>query len=116
METEQAVQSLPEESLQERASREMAELREQYPDAELNPGQMKTLAETVTKEPGIRLAQAYGRWLLDDKDRQIAELQLQVQALEQNQKNQRCAPGSQADSGSSHRGGAFDEFMTGFAD
>lgn len=69
METEQTVPSLPEESLQERASREMAELREQYPDAELNPGQMKTLAETVSKEPGISLAQAYGRWLLDDKDR-----------------------------------------------
>lgn len=97
---------------QERMQREVAEFQSRYPGVELNDALIKELTPGV--QGGMSLTEAYQKNENDKKDAQIAELQKQLAAKEQNDKNRSASPGSQKDSGGRNVKSDYDKFMEGF--
>lgn len=97
----------------ERAQREIAEFRENYPDVELTQEVLDQLMEDV--QGGMSLTKAYQKNETAKKDAQIAELQRQLAAEKQNKENLAASPGSQRDSGGKRTKSDYDEFMEAFA-
>lgn len=96
----------------ERMQREVAEFQSRYPGVELNDDLIKELAPGV--QGGMSLTEAYQKNENNKKDAQIAALQKQLAAKEQNDKNRSASPGSQRDSGGRNVKSDFDRFMEGF--
>ena len=97
----------------ERAQREIAEFRENYPDVELTQEVLDQLMVDV--QGGMSLTKAYQKNETAKKDAQIAELQRQLAAEKQNKENLAASPGSQRDSGGKRTKSDYDEFMEAFA-
>lgn len=102
-----------EESGADRAKRELAEFREEYPDVELGKELLDKLMSDV--QGGMPLLKAYKKYESNQKDAQIAELQRQLEAEKQNRTNRAASPGSQKDSGGKRTKSDFDDFMEAFA-
>ena len=102
-----------EETGADRAKRELAEFREEYPEAELSKELLDKLMPDV--QGGTPLIKAYQKYERTQKDAQIAELQRQLEAEKQNKANRAGSPGSQKDSGGKRTKSEFDDFMEAFA-
>lgn len=65
-------------------------------------------------EESMSITAAYRKMERAEKDARIAELERQLAAQKQNNKNKRTSPGSQNDSGGQRKRDAFEDFMEGF--
>ena len=106
-------------SVQERASREIAEFRKEYPDVELTNELVEKLMPDV--QGGTSLTNAYRKIEAARKDEEanalraeIEKLQRQLKAEQQNKKNRSNSPGSQTDAGGRNAKSDFDEFAEAF--
>lgn len=106
-------------SVQERASREIAEFRKEYPDVELTKELVEKLMPDV--QGGTSLTNAYRKIESAQKDAEanalraeIEKLQQQLKAEQQNKKNRSNSPGSQTDAGGRNAKSDFDEFAEAF--
>ena len=106
-------------SVQERASREIAEFRKEYPDVELTKELVEKLMPDV--QGGTSLTNAYRKIESAQKDAEanslraeIEKLQRQLKAEQQNKKNRSNSPGSQTDAGGRNAKSDFDEFAEAF--
>lgn len=107
------------ESVQERASREIAEFRKEYPDVELTKELIDEMMADV--QGGKSLTNAYRKIETAKKDAEadnlrseIQRLQQQLAAEKQNKKNRSNSPGSQTDAGGRNAKSDFDEFAEAF--
>ena len=107
------------ESVQERASREIAEFRKEYPDVELTKELIDEMMADV--QGGMTLTNAYRKIESAKKDEEannlraeIQRLQQQIAAEKQNKKNRSNSPGSQTDAGGRNAKSDFDEFAEAF--
>ena len=100
------------ETSQQRAQREIAEFRESYPDVQLTPELLKSLMSDVQK--GVSFKDAYERQESAKKDARIKELEAQLAAEKQNNKNRASSPGSQKDSGGRRDKTDFDDFVSAY--
>lgn len=107
------------ESVQERASREIAEFRKEYPDVELTKELIDKMMADV--QGGMTLTNAYRKIETAKKDEEannlraeIQRLQQQIAAEKQNKKNRSNSPGSQTDAGGRNAKSDFDEFAEAF--
>lgn len=107
------------ESVQERASREIAEFRKEYPDVELTKELIDEMMADV--QGGMTLTNAYRKIEAAKKDEEannlraeIHRLQQQIAAEKQNKKNRSNSPGSQTDAGGRSAKSDFDEFAEAF--
>lgn len=101
-----------EETSQQRAQREIAEFRKAYPDIPLTDELLKALMPDVQK--GVSFKDAYERREQVRKDERIKELEAQLEAEKQNNKNRAASPGSQRDSGGQREKTDFDDFVSAF--
>lgn len=106
-------------SVQERASREIAEFRKEYPDVELTKELIDEMMADV--QGGMTLTNAYRKIEAAKKDEEannlraeIQRLQQQIAAEKQNKKNRSNSPGSQTDAGGRNAKSDFDEFAEAF--
>lgn len=97
---------------QERARKEVAEFRQRFPGVELTEELCNQLMADVQK--GMSLSDAYAGKMMADKDARIAELERQMAANRQNDRNRSKALGSQKDSGGRRGRTAEDEFFAAF--
>lgn len=107
------------ESVQERASREIAEFRKEYPDVELTKELIDEMMADV--QGGMTLTNAYRKIEAARKDAEannlrdeIQRLKQQLAAEKQNKKNHSNSPGSQTDAGGRNAKSDFDEFAEAF--
>lgn len=107
------------ESVQERASREIAEFRKEYPDVELTKELIDEMMADV--QGGMTLTNAYRKIEAARKDAEannlrdeIQRLKQQLAAEKQNKKNRSNSPGSQTDAGGRNAKSDFDEFAEAF--
>lgn len=100
------------ETNQQRAQREIAEFRESYPDVQLTPELLKALTPDV--QNGLSFKTAYERLESAKKDARIKELEAQLAAEKQNNKNRASSPGSQKDSGGRRDKTDFDDFVSAY--
>ena len=107
------------ESVQERASREIAEFRKEYPNVELTKELIDEMMADV--QGGMTLTNAYRKIEAAKKDEEannlraeIQRLQQQIAAEKQNKKNRSNSPGSQTDAGGRNAKSDFDEFAEAF--
>ena len=101
-----------EETSQQRAQREIAEFRKSYPNIPLTDELLKALMPDVQK--GVSFKDAYERREAAQKDARIKELEAQLEAEKQNNKNRAASPGSQRDSGGQREKTDFDDFVSAF--
>ena len=106
-------------SVQERASREIAEFRKEYPNVELTKELIDEMMADV--QGGMTLTNAYRKIEAAKKDEEannlraeIQRLQQQIAAEKQNKKNRSNSPGSQTDAGGRNAKSDFDEFAEAF--
>ena len=107
-----ATQVQQQESNADRAKREVAEFRENYPDVELTKELMDKLMDDV--RGGKSLTAAYRSMEKAQAEAKIAELERQIAANKKNAENRAASPGSQKDSGGGRMKTEFDEFMEAF--
>ena len=107
-----ATQVQQQESNADRAKREVAEFRENYPDVELTKELMDKLMADVSG--GKSLTAAYRAMEKAQAEARIAELERQLAANKKNAENKAASPGSQKDSGGSRAKTEFDEFLEAF--
>ena len=91
-----------------RAEREIAEFHKEFPGVELTQELCAKLMGDV--QGGATLTNAYRKMVAAEKDAQIAELQKQLAAEKQNNKNRTSSPGSQKDSGGKRVTSDHDKF------
>ena len=115
----QAQEKSSAESSQERASREIAEFRKEFPDVEITKELVEDLMQDV--QDGMSFLNAYRKRESSMKDAEanslraeIAKLQQQLKAEQQNKKNRSNTPGSQTDAGGRNEKSDFDEFAEAF--
>lgn len=115
----QAQEKSSAESSQERASREIAEFRNEFPNVELTKELIADLMQDV--QGGMSLLNAYRKRESSMKDAEanslraeIAKLQQQLKAEQQNKKNRSNSPGSQTDAGGRNAKSDFCEFVEAF--
>ena len=99
-------------SNQDRANREFAEFRAAHPDVQLDDKLVAALKPDITA--GMSLLSAYQKMLNRQQAEQIAELQRQLAAEKQNNKNAVTSPGSQKDSGGQRQKDQYDDFFSAF--
>ena len=107
-----AAQQTEAESGQQRAQREIADFRKSYPDVQLTKDLLKALMSDV--QSGMSIKEAYERHETAQKDARIKELEAQLAAEKQNNKNRAASPGSQKDSGGRREKTDFDDFVSAF--
>lgn len=108
-----ATQTQQQESNADRAKREVAEFRENYPDVELTKELMDKLMIDVSG--GKSLTAAYRNLEKAQADARIAELERQLAANKKNAENRATSPGSQKDSGGRRAKSEYDDFMEAFS-
>ena len=109
LKAEKAASAPKTETAKERAQREIAEFRKNYPKVELTEELGKQLMPDIKK--GLSMTEAYRNYEATQKDARIAELELQLAAQKQNATNRASSPGSQKDSGGRRTKTDFDDFM-----
>lgn len=96
----------------DRAAREVAEFRQEYPEVEIT----KELCDAMEADirNGTSMVNAYRKYQLAQRDRQISDLQKKLAAEEKNRKNRTSSPGSQKDAGGAKNKTEFDIFDSVF--
>lgn len=105
---QQAKQQEQENDAEARAKRDVEEFAQEYPDVELTEELVDKLVPDVQK--GMSLSAAYRKYEKAQDASRIAELERQLSAKKQNDKNKRQSPGSQQDSGGRRSKGDYEEF------
>lgn len=100
------------ETAEARAQRDIEEFQNEYPDVELDENLVDKLVPDI--QNGMSLTAAYRKLERSREKSRIAELERQLAAEKQNNKNKRSSPGSQKDSGASSKKTDFDEFAAAF--
>ena len=95
-----------------RAQRDIADFEREYPGVELTEELVDKLVPDI--QGGMSLTAAYRKLERSQEKERIAELERQLAAEKQNNKNKRSSPGSQKDSGASAKKTDFDEFAAAF--
>lgn len=98
----------------DRAGREIREFQSRYPDVTLTRQVLQELAADVVGENPMTLTQAYQKWQVAQKEREIAELKTRLAAQQQNRENRAASPSAQTDSGAPRPAGALEEFLAGY--
>ena len=93
---------------QERAQRALEEFQRNYPDVELTDALVAKLTADIAK--GMSLSAAYRKMEKAQDAARIQELERQLAAKAQNDKNKKRSPGSQKDSGGRRTRSDYDEF------
>lgn len=91
-----------------RAQRELEAFAKEYPDVELTEGLVDKLFADI--QSGMSLSAAYRKYEKAQDSARIAELERQLAAKKQNDKNKRQSPGSQQDSGGRRTKSDYEEF------
>ena len=107
-----AAKAQQQETTAQRAQREVADFRSNYPEVALDQELVGKLMADV--QGGMSLTEAYRKYESAQKDARIAELEAQVAAEKQNKTNRSSSPGSQRDSGGKRTKSEFDDFMEAF--
>ena len=107
-----AAKAQQQETAAQRAQREVADFRSNYPEVALDQELVGKLMADV--QGGMSLTEAYRKYESAQKDARIAELEAQVAAEKQNKTNRSSSPGSQRDSGGKRTKSEFDDFMEAF--
>lgn len=97
-----------EDDAEARAQRDMEEFNREYPDVELTEELVNNLVPDIQK--GMTLSAAYRKYEKAQDSARIAELERQLAARKQNDKNKRQSPGSQQDSGGRRTKSDYEEF------
>lgn len=95
-----------------RANREFAEFRAAHPDVNLDDALVEKLKPDIMA--GMSLLGAYQKMQNKQQAEKIAELERQLAAQKQNNKNKATSPGSQRDVGGQHKRDAYDDFFDAF--
>lgn len=95
-----------------RAQRDIEDFEREYPGVELTEELVDKLVPDI--QGGMSLTAAYRKLERSQEKERIAELERQLAAEKQNNKNKRSSPGSQKDSGASAKKTDFDEFAAAF--
>ena len=98
----------PKDDAQERAQRDLEEFQRNYPDVELTDALVAKLTADIAK--GMSLSAAYRKMEKAQDAARIQELERQLAAKAQNDKNKKRSPGSQKDSGGRRTRSDYDEF------
>jgi hypothetical protein len=93
---------------QTRANRELEEFRQNFPDVALSEELVQKLVPDVQK--GMSLSAAYRKLEKAQADARIRDLEQQLAAKKQNDKNKKRSPGSQKDSGGRRTRSDYEEF------
>lgn len=93
---------------QERAQRDLEEFQRNYPDVELTDALVAKLTADIAK--GMSLSAAYRKMEKAQDAARIQELERQLAAKAQNDKNKKRSPGSQKDSGGRRTRSDYEEF------
>lgn len=101
------------ETAADRATREIAEFREAYPDVQITKELVDKLMDDV--HGGKSLTEAYRNLERAQTAAKIAELERQLAAQKQNAENRAASPGSQKDSGGRRTKSEYDDFMEAFS-
>lgn len=96
----------------QKAQRDLAQFRKDFPNVELTQELMDKLLPGV--QEGHSLTDSYRQYDAQQKDARIAELERQLAAEKQNKENRVSSPGSQKDSGGKRTKDDFNDFMTAF--
>lgn len=96
----------------QKAQRDLAQFRKDFPNVELTQELMDKLLPGV--QEGHSLTDSYRQYDAQQKDARIAELERQLAAEKQNKENRASSPGSQKDSGGKRTKDDFNDFMTAF--
>ena len=91
-----------------RANRELEEFRQNFPDVALSEELVQKLVPDVQK--GMSLSAAYRKLEKAQADARIRDLEQQLAAKKQNDKNKKRSPGSQKDSGGRRTRSDYEEF------
>jgi hypothetical protein len=91
-----------------RANRELEEFRQNFPDVALSEELVQKLISDVQK--GMSLSAAYRKMEKAQTDARIRDLEQQLAAKKQNDKNKKRSPGSQKDSGGRRTRSDYEEF------
>ena len=91
-----------------RANRELEEFRQNFPDVALSEELVQKLIPDVQK--GMSLSAAYRKMEKAQTDARIRDLEQQLAAKKQNDKNKKRSPGSQKDSGGRRTRSDYEEF------
>ena len=95
-----------------RANREFAEFRSAHPDVNLDDALVAKLKPDVLS--GMSLLSAYHKLQNKEQADKIADLERQLAAQKQNNKNRVTSPGSQKDVGGQRKRDAYDDFFDAF--
>lgn len=108
---EKAKNAAPKEpSNEERAQKDIAEFRSNYPDVELTDDLLNSLMADV--QNGMSLTNAYQKKQIAEQAQRIKELEAQSKASAQNAKNRKKSPGSMNDSGGSNSNNTLSSFKS----
>ena len=105
---QEKTQTQQQETAESRAQREIEAFRKEYPDVQLTGELVNKLTGDLQK--GISLTAAYRKLEKAEADAKIADLEKQLAAKKQNDKNKQKSPGSQKDSGGRRTGSDYDDF------
>lgn len=105
---EQKSQKQQEETAETRAQREIEAFRNDYPDVKLTDELVNKLTPELQK--GMSLSNAYRNLEKAQAEARIKELEQQLAAKKQNDKNKKASPGSQKDSGGRRTRSDYEEF------
>lgn len=97
-----------EETAESRAQRELDAFKENYPDVDLTEDLISKLTPDLQK--GVGLSAAYRNYERAQSTAKIRELEQQLAAKKQNDKNKKSSPGSQKDSGGRRSRSDYEEF------
>ena len=95
-----------------RAKRDLEDFAREYPEVELTEELVDKLVPDI--QNGMSLSAAYRKHEKALDSARIAELERQLAAKAQNDKNKRRSPGSQKDAGANSKKTDFDEFAAAF--
>lgn len=109
-------QATSEDAMTQRGQREFQEFQSVYPDVELSDEVIQAIKPDIMA--GVSLLNAYQKHenatqasRISELEKQNADLERQLQAVKQNQKNRKAAMGSQKDSGGAKNRDLFDDFL-----
>ena len=112
LQTLKAKEQAATESTEDRAKREIAQFRQEYPDVEITKELIGALMDDV--QGGKTFAEAYRIYDSKQKSAEIQRLRAQLEAEKQNKANRSSSPGSQNDSGASRTKSRTDAFFDAF--
>lgn len=100
------------ESVEDRANREVAEFQSRYPNISLTEELVNKLMPDCSN--GMSIVDAYRKMVDAEREAKIAELEAQLAAEKQNSENRKSSPGSLRDVGKKKARSEYDEFFDQF--